>query len=237
MMEQLISDHLAEASTNGHTATMVADEESPIETPIHVAPPRPLALAADEHPAPAHHVVEADGQGDESNDDADDPAPREVAPAKPARVAPVVVQRVAAPSPAALGWVKGPDGVQAANRQGAKALIEKGKSAKAAAPAPRQEAEAEETRVSRSEAAHAGNKGGWAIQIGASEDADKANELLSRARARAPVLGSARAVTEKVKKGEGVFYRARFAGLDSTSAEQACRSLKRSGFPCFTAHD
>ena len=32
-------------------------------------------------------------------------------------------------------------------------------------------------------------------------------------------------------------YRARFAGLDSASAEAACRSLKRTGFSCFTAHD
>ena len=61
---------------------------------------------------------------------------------------------------------------------------------------------------------------------------------LIRAREHNPsTLASAKAVTEKVKKGEDTFYRARFAGLDSASAEQACRSLKRSGFSCFAAHD
>jgi D-alanyl-D-alanine carboxypeptidase len=75
------------------------------------------------------------------------------------------------------------------------------------------------------------------IQIGASDDAEKVGALLSEARARAPMLGAARAVTEKFRRGGDVLYRARFAGLDSASAEQACRALKRSGFPCFTAHD
>jgi D-alanyl-D-alanine carboxypeptidase len=51
------------------------------------------------------------------------------------------------------------------------------------------------------------------------------------------MLASATPLTEKVKKGEDVFYRARFAGLDSATAESACRSLKKSGFSCFAAHD
>ena len=53
----------------------------------------------------------------------------------------------------------------------------------------------------------------------------------------AALLAAAKPVTEKVRKGEGTFYRARFAGLDSASAETACRSLKRSGFACFAARD
>ncbi len=44
-------------------------------------------------------------------------------------------------------------------------------------------------------------------------------------------------MTEKVRKGDGTLYRARFAGLDSASAESACRSLKRSGFSCFATRD
>ena len=76
------------------------------------------------------------------------------------------------------------------------------------------------------------------IQIGATDDAGKANDLLIRARAQnRGALASARAVTEKFKKGGDVFYRARFAGLNSNGAEQACRSLKRSGFSCFATHD
>ena len=80
--------------------------------------------------------------------------------------------------------------------------------------------------------------GGWIIQIGISDNAAKANDLLARARAQnRGQLAQARPFTEKVAKGEDVFYRARFAGLDSASAETACRSLKKSGFACFAARD
>ena len=57
------------------------------------------------------------------------------------------------------------------------------------------------------------------------------------ARAGPQALAAAKPITEKVQKGDASFYRARFAGLDPTSAESACRSLKRNGFSCFTAHD
>ncbi len=84
----------------------------------------------------------------------------------------------------------------------------------------------------------AGNKKGWVIQIGATDDVAKANALLDKARQRSrSILASAKPVTEKVRKGEDTFYRARFAGLDSASAETACRSLKRDGFSCFAARD
>jgi D-alanyl-D-alanine carboxypeptidase len=81
-------------------------------------------------------------------------------------------------------------------------------------------------------------RGGWMIQIGAPDDPAKANALLIRARERNPsTLASATPITEKVRKGDATLYRARFAVLDSASAEAACRSLKRNGFSCFPAHD
>jgi D-alanyl-D-alanine carboxypeptidase len=81
-------------------------------------------------------------------------------------------------------------------------------------------------------------RGGCMIQIGAPDNPAKANALLIRARERNPsTLASAKPLTEKVRKGDATLYRARFAGLDSASAEAACRSLKRTGFSCFTAHD
>jgi D-alanyl-D-alanine carboxypeptidase len=70
------------------------------------------------------------------------------------------------------------------------------------------------------------------IQIGATDNADKAQELLSRARAKG-VPATARAFTEKVHKGKETLWRARFAGLEEKSAESACKTLKRSGFSCF----
>jgi D-alanyl-D-alanine carboxypeptidase len=79
---------------------------------------------------------------------------------------------------------------------------------------------------------------GWMIQIGAPENLAKANALLSRAQERnRSTLASAKPITEKVRKGDATLYRARFAVLDSASADAACRSLKRTGFSCFPAHD
>lgn len=75
---------------------------------------------------------------------------------------------------------------------------------------------------------------GWMIQIGATDDAAKASDLLARAKARGPsTLGDAQSFTEKVQKGDETLYRARFAGLDADDAQAACKSLRRSGFACF----
>lgn len=75
---------------------------------------------------------------------------------------------------------------------------------------------------------------GLMIQIGATDDQTKAQELLSRAKAQGrSVLGSAQPFTEKVQKGKETLWRARFAGLSEDGAEAACKTLKRSGFACF----
>ncbi len=95
---------------------------------------------------------------------------------------------------------------------------------------PRAMAQDEETRGS--------SQGGWMIQIGAPDSLAKANALLIRARERnGSTLASAKPLTQRVRKGDATLYRARFAVLDSASAEAACRSLKRNGFACFPAHD
>jgi D-alanyl-D-alanine carboxypeptidase len=79
---------------------------------------------------------------------------------------------------------------------------------------------------------------GWTIQIGATDDAGKAAALLSRARAeRTALLSSARPYTEAVHKGHETIYRARFAGLEESRAEAACKALKHSGFACFATRN
>ncbi|MBM3552467.1 MAG: D-alanyl-D-alanine carboxypeptidase [Alphaproteobacteria bacterium] len=79
---------------------------------------------------------------------------------------------------------------------------------------------------------------GWMIQIGATEDQDKANQLLARARSQLQGFpANATAFTEKVQKGAGTLYRARFAGLEEETAQSACKALKRSGFACFTTRN
>jgi D-alanyl-D-alanine carboxypeptidase len=79
---------------------------------------------------------------------------------------------------------------------------------------------------------------GVMIQIGATDAAPKAQELLDRAKsASRGALKSAVAFTEKVNKDGSSLYRARFAGLSETQAEAACKSLKRSGMGCFTTRN
>ena len=75
---------------------------------------------------------------------------------------------------------------------------------------------------------------GYMIQVGATDAVSKANDLLAKARSKAPALSGATPFTEKVKKGSETIYRARFAGLTDTKAEAACKSLKRLGLSCFT---
>ena len=90
----------------------------------------------------------------------------------------------------------------------------------------------------RTEVARVVPAGGMMIQIGASDDADKATELLSRAKARSHVaLASAKPFTQAIQKGDTTLYRARFAGLDQATAEAACKDLIRSGFACFTTRN
>ena len=79
---------------------------------------------------------------------------------------------------------------------------------------------------------------GWMIQIGAFDDEDEAKQHLSDAQVKARVALAAKdPFTEKVQKGDKALYRARFAGFDKTTAEAACRTLKRSDFACMALKD
>ncbi len=267
IMENLIDDHIAEASTI-RTATMVAEAsdaveqaQSPAEPQAAPARAHPTAVVTAKVPASATPVRAAQSpvaEGDNSDEDGapalrvaavvrqhvSASAPLSLRAFDPSRVASLSANRSrpaerAAPdlraekTPAQRGWVKGPE------------TARKGRSTvRASAPTPPAKATNanEMTLAARTSAKvndqDTGNRNGWMIQIGATDDAAKANALLDKARQRGrSILGSARPVTEKVRKGEDTFYRARFAGLDSASAETACRSLKRDGFSCFAARD
>jgi D-alanyl-D-alanine carboxypeptidase len=80
--------------------------------------------------------------------------------------------------------------------------------------------------------------GGWLIQIGAFDDEDQAKQHLSAAqfKVHAP-LAAKDPFTERVQKGDKALYRARFAGFDKSTAEAACRALKRSDFECMALKD
>jgi D-alanyl-D-alanine carboxypeptidase len=78
---------------------------------------------------------------------------------------------------------------------------------------------------------------GWVIQLGATDDEDKAKEMLDAARSRfGKVLGKASPFTEKVTVDGSTLYRARFSGFsESDDAAKACKQLKKSGMNCFAA--
>jgi D-alanyl-D-alanine carboxypeptidase len=76
---------------------------------------------------------------------------------------------------------------------------------------------------------------GWMIQVGAFQGLEEAKQRLSSVQSRAArYLAGADAFTEPVSKGEAIWYRARFAGLDKEQAEAACNYLKRNDVACMT---
>ncbi len=80
--------------------------------------------------------------------------------------------------------------------------------------------------------------GGWLIQIGAFDDEAEAKQHLSAAQSKVHVALAAKdPFTERVQKGDKALYRARFAGFDKSTAEAACRALKRSDFECMALKD
>ena len=95
-------------------------------------------------------------------------------------------------------------------------------------PAPVQVAKAETPTVSETK-----KRTGWMIQIGAFEDASEAKDKLADAKSKVGALKNAEPFTEFFAKGDKQFYRARFAGLGESSAQQACRQLKRNQIACF----
>jgi len=74
---------------------------------------------------------------------------------------------------------------------------------------------------------------GWIIQVGAFEDETDAKQRLAAAQSKAESqLGKADSFTERFAKGDKLFFRARFAGLDKSQAMTACKQLKRNEIPC-----
>jgi D-alanyl-D-alanine carboxypeptidase len=239
IMENLISDHLAEAST-AHTATAVANASpgettEPAVTPPVRTPPTVVAEATLQRVSAAKSPANQAGEGDDAAGDADGPAPQPMLKAP----APAPASRAAQSTDADLGGVKGPDGAKTSTKIQARLAAA---SALVVPPLRPQSPAGDERSPARSSQQDDDNNGpaarGWMIQIGAPDNPAKANALLIRARERNPsTLASAKPLTEKVRKGDATLYRARFAVLDSASAEAACRSLKRTGFSCFAAHD
>jgi D-alanyl-D-alanine carboxypeptidase len=236
IMENLIADHIAEASTT-HTATAVADA-SPVEaTEPAIAPPiraraAQIAEAKLERVSATTRAANAAGEGDDGTGD------EETETAEPVLKAPAPAPRAGQPTAADLGFVKGPEGAKASAKNQARLAAASTLVMPPDRPQNSAEDERRPARASAQDEDTDPSERGWMIQIGAPENLAKANALLARAQERnRSTLASAKPLTEKVRKGDLTLYRARFAVLDSASAESACRSLKRTGFSCFPAHD
>ena len=219
IMANLIEEHLDSASPN--KTTMVARAETaPEAKSAPEAKPTPMA-AAYAPPAPAPTITAL------------------VEKAKPA----VIANPSRAPDDrtASISAEKVSDGstrqAAASATTSSASQVTPGGARKVAAPAaaPARAPEKQATLVAKAEPARpAAANSGTMIQVGATDAASKANDLLAKARSKAPALSGATPFTEKVKKGSETIYRARFAGLSETRAEAACKSLKRSGLSCFT---
>ncbi|GGH25049.1 D-alanyl-D-alanine carboxypeptidase [Alsobacter metallidurans] len=197
-----------------------ADESIPMTTAA-LTPARPLARSTDgmrpSADVPVVHLTEST------------PAPRRMADASAAR--PVVASAIGAstttPS-SGMRWVVGAAPVTRAEPETKLARLEPRLDVKAdARPEPKAETRVEKTAAARPAA------GGWIIQLGATDDEDKAKDILARAKAADRALSKASPFTEKVQKAGSTLYRARFSGFDEDDAQTACKQLKRSGFSCF----
>ena len=213
-------ERLSERMAYAEESSFEADEFEPAPLP----PPQRRASAAPTPPAPVA-------------------APRERAEKEPAAVRPAFVSGVqkrvaedAAADKKKTAKTKGKSEIAAAASTDGSTTsrIAKSREITVASTTPSAIRGALNSRETKADPARP-TRPGWMIQIGATEDADKANQLLSRARSQLQGFPTnARAFTEKVQKGKETLYRARFAGLEEDSAESACKALKRSGFACFT---
>jgi len=237
-MADLIEEHI-DSGEDRRTAQAIVEEQT--ET-AQAALPWPFASAP--APAPARPQAEA-----RSEDSGDAPATTQSIP-KPARVA-APAEATEEDTPAAArpepkirpafvsGGKKAPEAAPAkrvARGDESPAPVAVGGSTSAAGGKSVQRVAVAATTPSALKHGEAARpaRPGWMIQLGATDDAEKAHALLARARSQGhAVPASATAFTEKVLKGHETLYRARFAGLEEESAESACKSLKRSGFSCF----
>jgi D-alanyl-D-alanine carboxypeptidase len=81
-------------------------------------------------------------------------------------------------------------------------------------------------------------RSGWMIQVGAFKSGDDAKERISEVQNKASkVLAGTDPFTETVEKGGSTYYRARFVGFDKSSAEAACKFLKRNDVECMTVRN
>jgi D-alanyl-D-alanine carboxypeptidase len=250
-MASLIDSHLPRAYAGARTApavvenqpAMVAEapaprpvEQAPVAAPVRVAsaiPQAPVAQAMTPQAAPERKPLDLN------------------------TLRPVVASAAGASStttPSSVRWQKGqeplplnaqayaalptPAQMPAAQKAALQAKIESKAVEPATAPAGATKTASLKAEASKAEAPEPKKVvTGWVIQLGATDDEDKAKAMLDTARSRfGKVLGKAAPFTEKVTVDGSTLYRARFSGFpESDAAANACKQLKKSGVNCFAS--
>ena len=247
-MASLVEANLPQAYAGGRTAPLVAENG---------AAARP-AVVADASPAPVAAVAPAPASVAAATATPAARKPLDLNALRPVVASAAGASTTTTPSSGpTVRWQKGPDPVPQ-NTQAYAALPAEAAPAQPSAPqkaalqakiedrvapapaAPAQvaaKAEAPKAEVPATKKAERPTVTGWVIQLGATDDEEKAKAVLDAARSRnGKLLAKASPFTEKVTKDGSTLYRARFSGFDeSAEAERACKTLKRSGFACFAS--
>ncbi|MBN9063701.1 MAG: D-alanyl-D-alanine carboxypeptidase [Rhizobiales bacterium] len=196
----------------GETVVASAEPEAPATT-ASIAPPQPVSRPLDlsnVRPVAASAAAL--------------PAP---APVKTASLAPIPLPKPAAEDAPRVVTAYAPV------RQTASAPPRPPAAIRQAAASSTPAAPAAATAISKQTIAAAG---GWVIQLGATDNQDKAKEVLAKAKSKArTALSKASPFTERISKDGATLWRARFAGFDAEEAQAACKTLKRDGFNCFAS--
>ena len=234
-MRTFLNIGLVKASTHRTrkgTPALVARAPAAVPAPVRVAAPAPRAI---ERPAPETAALrEPVREAAAVHKIAEKPADQRLT---MVRVRPVPVAEARSPVAASVA-VRAPAPRPAPSASAVKPAAAPAPAATATAPSS---LNAQAARLSRGETATRPAAPPLAstsavprfhVQIGAFPSAQEAERQLAAVKPRAPVLAQAKPLTQAVQQGDKTLYRARYAGLDSTTATEACNTLKTQGLTC-----
>ncbi len=235
IVENLVESHLPRAFAGARQTAPITVAAEPAAAP---APARPTVVAEAPREAPRPRpepVVETTAT---TTPAARPKAPLDLNAMRPAVASAAGGSTTTPGSGPALRWNQGPSGLPANATAFASA-----DPVALPVPAPRPAAPAATTTVARVEPKPAEVRpeparpapSGWVIQLGAVDDEAKAKDMLDQAKSRSGrALSRATPFTERVTRDGSTLFRARFSGFqEADDAQDACRTLKRSGFNCF----
>jgi D-alanyl-D-alanine carboxypeptidase len=253
-MRQLLSEHVAQASTKRTTAMMAEATAPKVEPKVEAKAEVKIEPKAEQRTvqrtAPPAAQAKSEKDGQRFNLASAESVPVRLEPPAPATIPgstdpirPVMVKtlniksggKVQTASAVALPFAGLPRVAEQPKADPATTALAKAEVAPVRA-APAAEAPAPVPAAALAPVAVApkpANRSGWIIQVGAYPDENIAKQQLSSIKSKASkLLSAADPFTESTSKGGTTYYRARFAGLSENQAEAACKYLKRNDVDC-----